>query len=962
MMDRFSRVIQEKGGIPCRRGPDSLIGVWTGQKGGEDHPERAVRAALALRDLQRKTAGSSPRSQGDLVRFGVQTDIALIGSKPEEIGWSPAGEAVDAAVRLASSVAPGEVLLGHGTYRHLRGVFDVQPLGSMILENREDPLEIYLLERAKPRSFRIPTRGVEGIETRTVGRDKELRGLQERYREAAEASKTQIVLATGEAGVGKSRLLEEFQAWLELLPETILFFRGKATPATVRSPNGLFRDVFSFRFEIRETDSAEAVRDKFRTGMADFLEADRADVVGQWLGFDFSGSEAVAALLGSRSFRPQALADLVGYFRAVAAEPLVIILEDLHWADDGSLFLLEHLAAEIPDGKLLVVGVGRPLLAERTKTLGAGNPAISRMELSPLTLEESSSLVEDILRKMEEIPDELRELIVEAAGGNPFYLEELIGLLVDRGIILVGAEKWKVNRAKLSRAKIPTTLGGVMKARLQNLPAAERRMLQCASVVGRQFWDAALADLSTQKGSAVTGDRAEMSDLLAKARERNLIFRDASAPSEESGRYVFKHDLLRDFVYGTVLGTVKRTYHAQVARWLERNLRGRYGEHLTTIAEHFEAAGDPEKASEYLLRAGREMVKVSLFREGLAILEKGIGLLPANRSSERAGAFAEMADAFRQLGEYPQARSHSEKALATARDAADTRTEITALNILGRTGIVQGEYAEAKQHLAEALALATRTGDRERAAQVLLNLADASFRLGDANAASSSAREALQVFKGLKDSQGIAGAHRVLGFASMMEGDNPEAAHHHQQGLEIFEEIGDRWGVATCLINLGEVHRKMGKSSEAVGFWERSLPISKDIGARLSVAIGYLNMGGVLAGLDKQELRARKTLREGIREAVAIGAVPIVLEGLVSVALLHIREGDPLLAAKLLGTVTAHPAFNAEIQEYSDPLLKRVEAKTGADALRTAMDWGRGRDFGTVVEEVLKNLEAGASS
>jgi tetratricopeptide (TPR) repeat protein len=310
----------------------------------------------------------------------------------------------------------------------------------------------------------------------------------------------------------------------------------------------------------------------------------------------------------------------------------------------------------------------------------------------------------------------------------------------------------------------------------------------------------------------------------------------------------------------------------------------------------------------------------------------------------------------RQLGEYAAARRQLERALALARQVGDSHTEILALSTLGRAAMVQGAYAEAKPHLAAALALAEKTGDREAAAQVLLNLADASFRLGDADGASASARESLQIYAGLKDRQGVAGAHRVLGFASMMRGDNAGAALHHQEGLEIFEEIGDRWGVATCLINLGEVHRKMGRFDEAVSFWERSLPISRDIGARLSVAIGHVNMGGVLAGMELREDRARKNLREALREATEIGAVPIALEGLVSAALLYIREEEPLRAAKLLGTVVAHPSFNAEIQEYSDPLLKRVEKKVGPEALRAALDWGRGRDFATVVAEVVKDF------
>jgi tetratricopeptide (TPR) repeat protein len=948
------RVVEEHGGANVYRDGASFKAVWGPGRRREDDPERAIRATLALREMVQRFAQDSGAGSGPDVRYGIDTgpgsashDRAPHGSV-SDVMWN-------SVARIAGEAPAGGILLSHSAYRHVRGVFDVRPLLPLAIPGRET-LPVYLVERAKPKAFRIPTRGVEGIETRTVGRERELTLLQEAFREATGGSNTRVVLVSGEAGVGKSRLLDEFEAWLELLPERIFFFKGRATPDTIRSPNGLFRNVFSFRFDIRESDSAEALRDKFRSGLAGILEPERADVVGQWLGFDFSGSESVAGLLGSRSFRQQAMADLVRVFRTLAEKPVTLFLEDLHWADDNSLLLLDHLATELPKCKLFIVGVGRPSLTERTRGMGEGGEAFVRVPLGALTPGDSRALVDEILRKSEEIPADLGDLIVRGAGGNPFYVEELIGLLVDKGVVVVGADRWRVNRTKLSRLKVPPTLEGVLQARLKSLPPAERRMLQCASVVGRQFWDAAVADCSATADGKEKVAQAEVSGLLETARERNLIFQENSSSFEASGQYHFKHDIMRDFVYGTVLGTVRRAYHAQVARWLEGNLKGRQTEYLTTIANHFEAAGEKEKASDYLVRAGQELLKASLFRESADAFEHSLRLLPAGRAVVRASVLTSLGDARRQLGEYAAAREHLEKALSLARAGRETRTEILALNLLGRTAMVQGAYNEAKPHLAEALALATRVGDREGQAQVLLNLADASFRLGDAEGAFASGRESLQIFTGLKDSQGIAGAHRVLGFATMMRGDNEAAAHHHQQGLEIFQEVGDRWGVSTCLINLGEVHRKMGKLHEAVGFWKKSLPMSRDIGARLSVAIAHVNTGGVLSAMEKQESGARESLREALLESLAIGAVPIALEGMVSVALLHIREGDPLGAAKLLGTVIAHPSYNAEIQDYSDPLLKRVETKTGPEALRAALDWGRAREFQVVVDEVIRDL------
>lgn len=243
------------------------------------------------------------------------------------------------------------------------------------------------------------------------------------------------------------------------------------------------------------------------------------------------------------------------------------------------------------------------------------------------------------------------------------------------------------------------------------------------------------------------------------------------------------------------------------------------------------------------------------------------------------------------LGDHERARRCLEEAVDPARRTRQPRAEVAALNALARTAMIQGDYAAAKPYLADAFNLASRLGDHEGAAQVLLNLADVSFRLGDAETASTSGQQSLEIAKELKDAQGIAGAHRVLGFATMIRGDLEKSAWHHQQGLEIFRTIGDRWGMATCYFNLGEVHRKMGKVAKAVAFWEKSLPIAREIGARLSVAIAHLNTGGALAQREGSESRAFKNLKIALEEALDIGAMPLILEGLVGVALLYAREG-----------------------------------------------------------------------
>ena len=957
LRDWIDRLVKEHGGIPSWRKEGRLGVLWGGAKSRESDPERATRAALALRDgiLDLREKGRHTLT----LRIGIGTGSVFRGADAAEGEGSMEGAAVKLAAALEAKAPPDGILLSESTYRHVRGVFDVVPQEPMAAQGGGRTEGVYLLDRAKPRPFRMPIRGVGNIETRTIGRERELAALQECYREAAEGAMTRVAVVAGEAGVGKSRVLYEFEKWLELLPEEILFFESQAVPETSHRPNGVFRDLFSFRFEIRDSDGTETVRKKFRSGMASLLEPDRAEVVGHWLGFDFSGSRPVAQLLGSRSFRQQAQADLIEVFRSMAADkPAVFFLEDLHWADEGSLDLIEQVASRVPDRRLLFVCLARPVLFDRKKGWGEGHEAFRRMDLQPLTEAQTRELVEEILQRMEAVPEKLRNMVVRAAQGNPFYVEELILLLMDRGTILVGEDLWRVDLEGLERVQVPGSLKGVLRARLDCLPSKERLLLQCASVVGRQFWGAAVTELSGEEGPEGDGPASMYPPLLEIARERQLIFPARASSFEASQEYSFKHALLRDIVYETVVKKMRRAYHAGAARWLERNLQDRQSEYLPAIAGHYEAAGESERAAEYLIRAGKEMAKVSAFQDAVSTFERAERLLGDGRPEQRAILLADLGDAIRVLGDHERARRCLEEAVGLARRTRQPRTEVAALNALARTAMIQGGYAEAKPYLAEALKLASRQGDHEGAAQVLLNLADVSFRLGDTETASTSGQQSLEIAKELRDAQGIAGAHRVLGFATMMRGDLERSAWHHQQGLEIFRTIGDRWGMATCYINLGEVHRKMGKIAEAVAFWEKSLPIAREIGARLSVAIAHLNTGGALAQREGSESRAFKNLKIALEEALDIGAMPLILEGLVGVALLYAREGQQPLAARLLGAAMAHPSFNAEIQEYSDPLLKQLRRKLDEETLRSLMDQGRGQEMTALVKDLIRNLAA----
>src|SRR6185312_4241437 len=453
----------------------------------EDDPERAVKAALAMQKELADFAASSGRPLK--MRIGVNTGPVLLGAVGANAEFTAMGDAVNLASRLEHAAPVGGVLISHDVYRHVRGVFEVESLEPISVKGKKEPIQVYLVKKANPRTFRSTSRGAD-IETPMIGREGELKILQDALRQAIEDRESQVVTVVGEAGLGKSRLLLEFDRWVELLPDRVWYFKGRASPSMINSPYGLLRDLFAYRFEILETDGADAVREKLERGVGGFLPGDsgaveKAHFIGQLLGYDFSSSPHLKSVLGdARQMRERALVYVGQLFsEAASKQPVLLLFEDIHWADERSLEALAQVIAACPKLQLAAVFLARPALFERMPSWGEGRSNHQRVSLKPLSKLDSRRLVGEILRKVESVPADLRDMIVSNAEGNPFYVEELVKMLGEEGVIVQDGERLRVESGRLAELKVPPTLTGVLQARLDGLSAGERETLQRASVV-----------------------------------------------------------------------------------------------------------------------------------------------------------------------------------------------------------------------------------------------------------------------------------------------------------------------------------------------------------------------------------------------------------------------------------------------------------------------------------------------
>ncbi|HSW21428.1 MAG TPA: AAA family ATPase, partial [Burkholderiaceae bacterium] len=748
------------------------------------------------------------------------------------------GIAVNIAARMEQAAPAGALRISHDTYALVRGMFDVEPQPPLQVKGIDQPVQSHLVLRTKPRSFHIGTRGIEGVATRMVGRDAEFALLQRAFERLFVDKRLATVTVVAEAGIGKSRLLYEFEAWSEARPESFYIFRGRATPQTQSQPFGLLRDILAWRFQIADDDTLEVAKAKFEQGVVPlFVHDDGADLaeghahlLGHLLGIDYSGSRHVKGILDDpRQIRNHALHAAAEIFRRVSvggSGPVVLELEDLHWADDGTLDFLGQLTELNCDVPMLMLALTRPALYERRVDWGGG--VHQRIDLKPLDPGASRQLGSELLKSLPQAPAALSELVCERAEGNPFYMEELVKMLVDQGAIATSGARWTLHPEKLLTTQIPASLTGVLQARLDGLPGPERLALQEASVIGQVFWDQALAALDARAPAA----------LPALAR-RGLTPPGLNATMDGMREYAFSHQLLQEVTYATLLRRTKRALHARAAAWLAGLTGARASDFLGATAEHFELAGDSAQACAFYARAAEHAKARYAHDVALRHVARAIALLDRSPDPERPETLAlrwrllfVREHALNLLGHRAEQRAALDdlQRVADALDDDRRRSYVARRQSLlaMRTADHRAQEALARQ----AMVFAERAADVESRLEAQRLLADALGALGELAAGEALARDGLAKARahGLRRAEGV--FLNALSYIAALRDDQVTGLSLDLQDLPIWRELGDPQGEAIALANVGGDWLWFGQLAEARQCLEGSLKLSRTVGAR----------------------------------------------------------------------------------------------------------------------------------
>ena len=888
LWSRVDKAIQDHSGRIDKHIGDAVMALFGTPAAREDDPERAIRAALQIqaevqiwKEKFSEPFSSQEQNPNIQLRIGINTGPALLGTMGTIGEYTAIGNTVNLASRLESAAPAGGIMISHDTYQHVRGIFEVTALEPIRVKGQSKPIQVYTISGIKPREFRIAARGVEGIETRTIGREEELAGMQAALEEVARQRQMYLINIVAEAGTGKSRLLYEFVKWLKVQSHALHVIKGRATLETAQIPYALLRDLFFSTFGIQDQDGVATARQKLENGIISHIGDEEtallyAHFIGHLIGLDYSTSPHIKGILGdAQQIHSLAFHYATQFFSDISRERItVILLEDIHWADRGSLDFFDHLMSSKPDIPLLMVGLTRSTLLEERPAWGKEVAHDLRIDLLPLSEEKCRQLVIEILQKMPEIPSALMELIVAKAEGSPFYVEELIKVLIDKGIIVREEHQWWVEMDRLTELKVPATLTGLVQARLDSLQTNTRETLQQASVVGRIFWTQVVARMqnpeSTPLQISMTIDKE-----LRTLRAKELIFQYGDPGLSKIPEFIFKNVILHNVTYESVLLRLRRVYHQQAAEGLISISGERINEYAGRVGEHYELAGELQKAASWYGIAGKQAqityetdAAIRYYQKALDFLSRDVS--PADVSLQLE-IHSHLGQVMNWQARYTEALEIYNAMLDLANRYQDSIAQSQALQGIAASLSYRGEHRDALEHAVRAETTARSAGESLTIAQALYAQGSARYRLGEPRAVFPLAEEALVIASRLQNLNEMGRSLNLIGAAHYALGQYPPAQSRWEQALNIFQELGNRQQHLLLLNNLGAIADAIGDHETALIRYQSALEIARDIGNRDGEILYLTNRGGQQVALDNFAA-ALIDLRQAIRLAGITGS------------------------------------------------------------------------------------------
>ena len=914
----------------------TLVDITTGDKGShfyiafgaptahEDDLERAASAALDLRSDSASLTYLTDLRIG--ISHGRMRTGAYGGSTRRTYGVL--GDATNLAARLMQAAQPGEILVSYSSREGIRRAFSWHEQRLIQVKGKADPIRVVSLVGRQAEGGVPRTTGRHTLPM--VGREPELALLRQKLAQVS-AGHGQIVGITGEAGMGKSRLLTEAVRFA--LQNHFSVFSGECKSYGTHSAYMVWGSIWRGLLAIDPShpNQHQIASLVSQVGRLNPALLPRLPLLGPLLNLPIPDNELTRPF--DAKLRKTSLESLlVDLLRARAGEgSLLLVLEDTHWIDPLSSDLLEVFGRGLGRQRILV------LLAYRSAAAGAGDtarlkkvPDFTEILLSDLTPDKAERWVMIKLRRLYDTelrpPRSFVDRLIGRAEGNPFYIEEVLNYLKDHSISPQDAEA-------LDQIELPTSLHSLVLTRIDQLQELPRSTLRVASVLGRRFKASEIEGAYPQLG-AQHSIQTVLNELGRKG------FTELESGPDPS--YLFKHSVIQEVAYESLPFDTRGALHEAIGLFFERVYADELDRQLDLLAFHYDRSPNELKRRQYLLRAGEaaqanyaNSAAIDYFRKVLPLLSTG----------QQIDTLLRLGQVYELLGEWTEANQAYRRSLDLAQSAAELDAQARGQTAIGELFRKQGEYADASSWLQQARTSFQELGDQAGVARVLHFSGTLAAQQGDYEAAGNLYEQSLAIRQQLEDKLGIASLLSNLGIVARFRGNFAHAQELNEQSLAIRRSVGDRWAIANSLNNQGTVYLDQGKHHEARGKLEEAVALLREVGDRWHYANAVNNLANVSRGLGEYSA-ARSLYYESLAINRELGdgwALAYLLE---DIGYLNAAEGHSEQALKLVGAAESlrvsigAPLPPAE-QEALEKSLQPARQALSQEAQQAALSAGR---------------------
>jgi class 3 adenylate cyclase/tetratricopeptide (TPR) repeat protein len=863
--EEMRAALERHGGTVEKFIGDAVVAVFGIPQLHEDDALRAVKAAAEMQSGLAALNEQLERERGVSIaaRTGVNTGAVVAGDPATGQSFAT-GDAVNVAARLEQAAQAGEILIGAETYHLVRDAVRVEAVEPLHLKGKSEAVAAFRLLEVLPET----SGHVRRLAAPMVGRDRERRRLQDAFAQAVDDRSCQLFTILGSAGVGKSRLVEEF---VHAIGDRATVLTGRSLPYGEGITFWPVLEVVTEAAELSDGDTPAETRAKILS----LIDDDEGDAI----------AERVAEVLG----RAEVTAGAEGFWgvrrllEALARRrPLVVVFDDIHWGEPTFLDLVEHVADWSRDAPILLLCMARPELLDARSGWGGGKLNATSVLLEPLGADECALLVENLLGQTELSPEAYLH-ITETAEGNPLFVEEVLSMLIDDGLLERRNGHWSPV-ADLTAVKVPPTIQALLSARLDRLAGEERAVVERAAIEGRVFHRGAVAELTHE------GQRSRVGTHLMTLVRKELIRPDrASFAGEEAFR--FRHLLIRDAAYDSLPKEDRAGLHERFADWLERKLGEREAEYEEIIGYHLEQASRyraelgpvdergrqlARRAAERLTSAGRRAMSREDMHAAAKLLSRSAELLPAD-SKERLELLPDLGEALRECGDFSHADAVLDEAIERAMARGDRRLEVRGR--LERAYVAALADAEGDA-MSDALAMGeeasvafSELGDDAGLARALDVVGQVQFWKGRFAASQDALERALEFARRVGDGRVEA---RILAYtgAVVFHGPTPaeDALRYFETQLKSAHARDSRIDQGYVLENVARCKALLGRFDEARDHVREMAGIFEELGrATVDSLIGLTESSMLIERQAGNASLAERTLREGYQRLEAMG-------------------------------------------------------------------------------------------